>query len=129
MRFDPDLARQIMLQIEATPANRTPADVVIEGSSEDEIFEHIELLRDDGYIEAKIHRSGMGNARIYTIFLERLTRDGHEFLAAARNDTLWKRAKDRVTTSGGAMTLGILRGVLTDLAKRAVGLGDTPPLQ
>ena len=128
MKLDPDLARAILLQVEATPANRTSRDPEIEGYSEDEIFEHVELLNEAGYLEAKIVRSGSGDARIYTVFVTRLTWDGHEFLNAARNDTLWRRAKDKVTTSGGAMSLSILKAVLTDLAKRAVGLGDTPSL-
>ncbi len=46
MRFNPDLARQVMLLIEAAPANEPSEDIEVPGFSEDEINEHIELLDD-----------------------------------------------------------------------------------
>jgi hypothetical protein len=47
---------------------------------------------------------------------------GHEFLDAARSDTIWREAKSRLSTIG-SFTFEIAKDVLTDLIKKQVGLG------
>jgi hypothetical protein len=126
VRFDPDLARAILLQVEATLANRTPDEPVIDGYTQDEIYEHIDLLKQARYLDALVSGSSTGPGRIFHVHIKGLTWEGHEFLNAARNDTLWKRAKDQVTSKGGAMTLGILKAVLIEMGKKALGLGGPP---
>jgi hypothetical protein len=41
-----------------------------------------------------------------------LTYSGHEFLDAARSDTLWATAKEKMMESTGALTIEGLKGVL-----------------
>jgi len=49
-----------------------------------------------------------------------LTWDGHEFLDAARNPSLWERAKCTALKQTGGLSLEVLKSVLIDLAKHAV---------
>ena len=117
MRFNPDLARQILLTIEATPANQYPEDVSIEGVSENEILEHLELLIDGGELDGSVAESGMGGeGRIMAVHLNRVTRKGHEFLANARNDEVWSRTKSIVKSKGGAISFELLKGLVVQVA-------------
>jgi hypothetical protein len=123
MHFDPDTARNILLEAEKAPPNRSP-DVNLPQLQPDEMIEYIELLNEAGLLEAKMMRSSMGGARNYRATIERLTYEGHQFLAAARNETLWNRAKSHVLKSGGAMTIEVLKSLLILYAKQAVGLSE-----
>lgn len=122
MRFDIDVARQILLNLEATPANEYPDDVELPGVSEDEVLEHIELLIDEGLIEGKTISGGMGEKRLYGVHVERLTRKGHEFLANARNDQVWSKTKTFLIEKGGSVSFEIVKAVLVKFAAQHVGL-------
>ena len=93
MRLDPDLVRAILLEVEAAPANRQPDKIDVDGYSDDEVLEHIELLKEAGYLDARTMRASTGGGRIMAAWVERLTWSGHEFLNDARDDTRWKQAK------------------------------------
>lgn len=125
MKLDADLARAIMFEIEKTPANRTPSDVVIEGHSEDEVLEHEGLLIDAGFLEGHIHGSGMGGQRYYAVIINGITWEGHEFIAAARSDTLWAKAKEKAVSSGIAISLSLMKPLLLKLAKEKLGIPDS----
>jgi DNA-binding transcriptional ArsR family regulator len=101
MQFDPDLARRILLEIEATPANQDVGDIEFSDVDENEIYEHIELLADAGLVEARIQLSGMGGNRIYFASVTRLTHAGHSFLADARDERVWEKTKAFVKEKGG----------------------------
>jgi hypothetical protein len=46
--------------------------------------------------------------------IHRLTREGHDFLQAIRNDTVWNRIMSKAKELGGALTLEIA----TELGKK-----------
>ena len=100
MKFDPEIARALLFKIEETPANQFAGQIQLPGVDSDIVLEHLQLLAEDGLIEAKIckkrHDVGedqnilegvkadhTGRGRIAFILVERLTRPGHEFLADA----------------------------------------------
>lgn len=47
---------------------------------------------------------------------------GHEFLDAARNETVWKKAEERIKKSGVEVTVSILQDLLKELLKQSLGL-------
>lgn len=51
-------------------------------------------------------------------FIKRLTWEGHEFLDAARNDTTWRKAKDKFLKPAGAWTFSLLLEFLKAEAKK-----------
>jgi DNA-binding PadR family transcriptional regulator len=122
MQFDPDLARQILLEVEATPPNQHVKDIEFAGLDEDLIYEHIELLRDAGLVEARIQPSGMGGRRIYYAQVTRLTYAGHEFLANAKNERVWERTKAFIKEKGGAASLAVIVAVAKKFANDHFGL-------
>jgi predicted ArsR family transcriptional regulator len=125
MQFDIDVARRILLAIEATPANQYPEDVVLPDVDENDVLEHLECLIEDGLVDGTVAESGMGgDGRILAVHLTRLTRKGHDFLANARNDQVWNKTKVFVKEKGGAVSFEILKAVLIKMA--AQHFGTTP---
>jgi len=47
---------------------------------------------------------------------------GHEFLDAARNDTIWHKAGERIKKSGVGVTLSLLKEILSQLLKQSLNL-------
>jgi two-component sensor histidine kinase len=50
----------------------------------------------------------------------RLTNEGHDFLAAAKEETRWAKAKDVVRKSIGTITLTALKTALNELVQNAL---------
>jgi hypothetical protein len=51
----------------------------------------------------------------------RLTHSGHEFLDAARSETVWKNAKTAVVKRTGVLTLEGLKVALPKVVKNLIG--------
>jgi hypothetical protein len=47
---------------------------------------------------------------------------GHDFLDTARDENQWKKAMTTVNEKGGAVTIGVLIQILSDLMKQSFGL-------
>lgn len=54
--------------------------------------------------------------------LDHLQSEGHEFLDAARNDTIWKKAGEKIKQSGVQVTVSLLEELLKKLLKESLGL-------
>lgn len=121
MKRDLDLARNILLAVENNENAVGASFVIIEipNRSQKEISYHVELLHEAGLIEAKDFSRG---SRHYEWYPERLTWLGHEFLDSARDEDLWNRAKNKLTKETKNFSLGMLKTVLTELAKKGLGL-------
>jgi len=111
MKRDMDLFRALLLEIEKLPANGKWTGIEVEGYSPEEVAYHIRLAQDAGFIIAKFL---VDEADIFMV--ERLTYTGHEFLDAARQDTLWQKAKEIVLSNAGTLTVEALKTALVLLA-------------
>jgi hypothetical protein len=123
MKRDMDLCRQVLLKLEDAPPGRgfiNPFE--IEGQTDEDgvLTEHIRLLDEAGLIEA-MDLSSMSE---YCWRPIRLTFEGHDFLAAAKNDTIWQKAKAKVLSTTGTLTLDALKLALAAAVKAAVGGGS-----
>ena len=120
MKRDMDLVRKILLQIEATEAGGK-IELDIPGHEDGEIGLHVELMIEHGLVEGQIKPSGDGSAhRILVYWIKGMTWEGHDFLDAARNDTIWEKAKKKCTEATGGLALDALRVCLVELGKEAV---------
>jgi hypothetical protein len=116
MKRDMDLARAILMEVEKLPFDGGGHKILISGHSANEISYHLLLLHEAGLIEA-LDLSGDE----YVLWqAKRLTYPGHEFLDAARNNTLWAKAKDTVTNKTGTLSLEALKIALGVLIKQAI---------
>lgn len=117
-----ELIRAILMEIEANDelTGRGPADLYLEGYTDAQIGYHTKLLFDAGYIDA-IDMTAVGSP-YPELKPTSLTWRGHEFLDAAKNETVWKRAMDAVREKGGSVPISVLQALLIEFAKQQFNL-------
>jgi hypothetical protein len=116
MRFDPELMREVLLDIEAIDAGLQFAGMPDPPAK----AEHMRLLIADGYLEGKVHEDAGG--RVFQIDVRGLTMKGHQFLANARNNTIWKKVIADAKERGLSVGVSVLNGLLEGAAKKYAGL-------
>ncbi len=103
MKRDMDLIREILRAVEASEDSYGIDSPTIEGYSEAQIAYHLRLLVDGGLIEVKEVAGGFQQEDEYIGI--NLTWDGQDFINVARDDSLWKEAKEAVINSGVGFTV------------------------
>jgi hypothetical protein len=112
MKREPDLIRQILLELEKEPYQGQPIPIKMDEYSNDEIVYHVMLLNEAGLIEA--FDLGIGDVSWMPV---RLTWSGHEFLDAARDDERWNRAKEVMADQGEGVSFEVLKELLMDMLR------------
>ena len=121
MKRDMDLVRKILLHIEANQDGKITLD--IPDYPQEEIYSHVALMEEKGLVEATISRAVGSLDRIEVCAVKRLTWEGHDFLDASRNDTLWEKAKDLCGEKTGGLAIDLLKECLLQLGKANLGNG------
>jgi hypothetical protein len=121
VKRDLDLVREILLWIEAQPhgsvANR---HIIIAGHSDEEIGYHAFLMKDAGLIRAA--DTTFMDSQSPSAMPQGLTWAGHEFLDAAKDNTIWAKAKTHVIAPVGGVAFSVLLDWLKGEAKARLGL-------
>ena len=113
-----ELVRLLLLQCETD----SPLALLANYSQRDIIY-NLVLMKDEGLIEINFLE---GNDVLPDGFHDlRLTWHGHDFLDAARNDTIWNNAKDQFLKPGISWTFSILFEWLKQEAQKRI-LGIPP---
>lgn len=114
MKRDMDAVRQILLATEALGHDQQLDRM--DGMDADTFVHHVLLMQDGGLIEARA-MAGSGSMANFAHVL-RLTWAGHDFLDAARSDTLWQKAKTEVMRPGLSFTFDLVKDWLkTEIAQ------------
>ncbi len=122
MKRDMDIIRLILMQQETGEA---PPDLA--KYPEDLVVYNVALMKDAGLLVAEIREGYGGSPRGAAII--RMTWAGHDFLDAARDDTLWRKAKEKVIRPTASWTFGILLEWLKhEIRSRIPGLEETSHL-
>jgi hypothetical protein len=116
MNRDWDLIRDILLRVEQADKGVELKD--FSGYDEALVAHQVQILDDAGLIEAKINVMFGGTVWFR---ISRLTWEGHEFLDATRNDTIWRRTKDRIQKEGLGMAIDVIKGVAVKLSLGSLG--------
>jgi hypothetical protein len=119
MKRDFDLIRRIMTDIEEKPAGLQIRSLTYPEYDQATIYQHINLLINENFINGITHKTA---ARIDAIIINGLTWKGHDFIDAAKDDTLWKKAKETILKPTVSMTFTILLEWLKEEAKKKLGL-------
>jgi uncharacterized protein DUF2513 len=120
VKRDMELIRKMALAVEASPSGYAPHPLRIEGYTDEQIGYHAHLMIQGGLAEgpdATDHDSISPEATLTS-----LTWEGHDFLDAARNETIWKKALAIVKEKGGSVAFSVLKELLMGLAKQQVGI-------
>jgi hypothetical protein len=121
MKRDMDLVRSILLAIEACNDRYGMREVKVDGYSDELVSYHLALL----YREKMISGAEVSTTAGYYILGAQLEWKGHEFLDAARSDTIWNKAKVQAKEKGlelGSMGFGLLVTYLKRLIAEQFGI-------
>ena len=113
MKRNPDLIREILIELEEHE-DPAPPDLVLErdGGEDETKARHVLLAEEAGLVtwEADGHNRGdYGFIRI------RLTGPGHDFLESIRSDSVWAAVKSRASDAGN-LGIQFMIGIASGLA-------------
>jgi hypothetical protein len=123
MKRDMDLVRLMLLR---TESNHVDEEVAAKYHAECEKYDapvrahHIAIMIEAGLVVG--HVTPDQNGFPSKGFILRLTWQGHEFLDAARDDTTWKKVRDKVIKPTASFTFGILVEALKYEIKSRIGM-------
>jgi Hypothetical protein (DUF2513) len=123
MRHEPDLIRKLLFYFEAMPDYKVEKCPSIDGYAEQDIMYHMLLLAQAELLDHELSRSTTSD-RIISVLGFGLTWQGHEFLAAARDDSLWNQAKRKILGAAGGMVFELTKAWLMHEAKQKLSLPD-----
>src|ERR1043165_1581927 len=116
MNRDLNLIRSILLDIEASPPGEPIRGFQYDGREDAEILEHVQLLFDAGFIHGKVRKGHVG--QLNACVVHRMTWAGQEFLAKAKNDTIWKKVLAQAEEKGMSTSMTVIGGLLEAAAKK-----------
>ena len=120
MRIDAKLVREIMLVVEEYFPFREKDVVWPEDYTKEELDYHCLTLIDAGLIKGSYQRAFGGT---YHVMVQHLTSQGHEYLEAIRNESVFKKVQDRLKDSGLVTApLDILVQLAAKFTRDSVGL-------
>lgn len=106
MKRDDDFIRELLFEIEASDDPYLIADLVLSPSTEDlKRHMHAKWLSDAGLLLEE-------NDGVF-----RITNQGHDYLAAIRDDGIWKKTKAAASSAGG-VGLGVMRDIAVAYVKQ-----------
>ena len=120
MKRDMELVREILLWTENQEHGRVSKNPIIEGYSEEQIGYHIYLMGKAGLVKAADVTSGSDRSP-HALLIE-LTWNGHEFLSASKDETIWAKAKNTIFKTTASITFDILMEWLKAEARKNLGL-------
>lgn len=121
MKRNMDLIREILKKVEQhDDPNGLFEPLEVGGYTKNQISYHIKLLNDAGLLDAD-DVSTM-NPDGFEWYPGNLTWDGQEFIAVAKDDTIWRKAKESILRPTVSFTFELLFEYLKAEAKLKLGI-------
>jgi hypothetical protein len=120
MKRDLDLIRKLLLAAEAHEHGFVIDQLRIDGYSEEQVGFHIYLLGQAGFME--VNENTHLHSESPSALPRNLTWAGYEFLEAAKDETVWAKARERVIKPAGGVAMSVLVDWLKAEAKTRLGL-------
>ncbi|MBT3067702.1 DUF2513 domain-containing protein [Rhodoferax sp. U11-2br] len=120
MKRDIDLVRQILLDATSHENGYANSNPKLNGYTEDQIGHHIYLMQQAGLVEAADSSTLDGTSP--TALLISVTWKGHDFIEAARSNSIWSSAKEKAKSVGGSLSFDLMKELLVATAKSQLGL-------
>ena len=115
MKRNMDLIRLQLLELES----EQPVPELNEFTEDQKVY-HMALCIEAGLVDGEVIKNSEGWPA--TAIAIRLTWSGHEFLDAAKNEKIWKKAGERIKKAGVQVTMSVLEGLLKSLLKERLRL-------
>lgn len=116
MKFDIELARSILKNIEDRPLLKGMAVYEMPDPPEEDFhkfLEHIHLLVEAGLIEGKVITNDESIPDL--AYVQRLTMAGHEFLIHSKNETAWAAVEAATEQAEGRMTIPMAKAMFEEI--------------
>ncbi|WP_069130672.1 DUF2513 domain-containing protein [Rhodohalobacter halophilus] len=113
MKRDINLIKEILIEIEESGAPKESLDVEIQGRSPEIVSYHIMLMKQAGLVEAE----DVSGSNSFGWIPISLTWQGHEFLDAIRNDTVWEKLKAKLKEQGGNIPFHVVKELAAVFSK------------
>lgn len=111
MKRDMDLIRELVLGIASSPSKPSWKDLTAGKSEEDAevVLYHLSLLNEAGFVKGvRVPMRG------FVLWQDLdLTWAGHDFADSVKDERVWSKTKDTLSSAGGAFTVDLMK----DLAK------------
>lgn len=120
MQRDLDLIRELLFAIEAKPGGYARGTPTIEGYTEEQVGYHVFLAHQAGLLVGVDQSNVVADSPMWAPLY--LTWDGHDFIAAIRDDTLWAKAKNLVIKPAGGVAFSVLLAWVKREAQERLGL-------
>jgi hypothetical protein len=117
MKRNMELARLILMRIEEQESYQDNISCEFEGYTDEQVHYHIMLLSEAGLAVA-LDASSLQDINWIP---QRITWQGHEFLDSARDNMIWKKAKEIMAKTGG-FAFEVAKPLLISLVKQQLGL-------
>ena len=125
MKFDIELARLILLDLQEAPPTTSYYDIALDSYTEEQISYHVMLLNQAGFIGA-VEKSTLSK---FCWKPTNLTWEGQKFIDAAKDDKLWNKFKKHIKDKGAAIALETGKTLLIEWAKQKLKItsGSSSP--
>lgn len=120
MKLDPTLIRSILFDVEQTPPAQITHGFNYDDIDQATVDEHTHLLIENNYLDRESICEPEGFPVEFAIC--RITMKGHEFIANARNDTVWKKVISEFKSKGISGGMTVLNSLLLKVAEEYAGL-------
>ena len=122
MKRDYHLIREILriLEEKTEPGHIKADDFQIKGYDRLQIGNHLRQLYEAGFISGEAIRSKSTQERIIDVWPFDLTWQGHEFIAAARNDNVWRKVRQKLGDGLSSVPFSVLTSLLIDEINRQI---------
>ena len=123
MKFNPEIARDILLDIEEL--HQYPESFIFSAPEKfnrakkydiDNISYHCDKLTEAGYIKWEPQYA---SDVLYIGIIDGLTYDGHQFMETVRSEKIWRETKAR-TKKLGAVTIDILSQIASNIISEMI---------
>ena len=116
MKRNWDVIREVLIRFEEKPSKERALQ--LDAWSEDiqpEVSYNVDILLDGGLLDGKMLPTLDPGPINFLVF--RLTWQGHEFLDAIKNDTVWNKTKESFVSKGLSMTFELVKSVAISITK------------
>ncbi|MGH0678668.1 DUF2513 domain-containing protein [Bacillus luti] len=111
MKRDMELVRKLLVLVEEQDDNSKELKIPSDIDRKTAVY-HLNLLEQAGFTENKIFYADSSPMWIHST----LTWDGHEFLDAIKNDTVWNKLKQTIAEKGGNIPFEVMKGLAVKIA-------------
>lgn len=114
MKRDMELIRLLLLQAEGTE------DPKLSSYDVEARKYHAALAIEHGLLAGQCMPSNNGG--YHGVAITGMTWEGHDFLDAARSETVWNKAMEKVKSMGGSVSIGVMQKLLIKISAQQLGL-------